>query len=250
MSLISESIINLIPHLSGIGSVNMQELAFEIQLTDDDIIRFPTRIVQHAQAVHVLKLNGERFVFLCRMSEKNWGAYNSEATRSSRSDGLSVKMISEERSGDVFLRVAGRWLGDGGATGPEESRLFEFIRSMEGASIDLLQTPVIAGNTIRFVIVAETEAFRRLLDGLMQANIRVKIDRLRSVRVESASPLNELTLQQMRVLRLAHAIGYYEIPRKGSTEDIAKALEMDKTTAGEHLRRAEKHVFDTILMQN
>lgn len=42
-------------------------------------------------------------------------------------------------------------------------------------------------------------------------------------------------------------MGYYEIPRRTSTQDLAKMLEMDKATVGEHLRRAEKNVFDKLI---
>jgi len=56
-----------------------------------------------------------------------------------------------------------------------------------------------------------------------------------------------MTLQQMRVLRLAHTLGYYEIPRKIGTAGLASILGMDKGTVGEHLRRAEKHAFDDLL---
>jgi len=42
-------------------------------------------------------------------------------------------------------------------------------------------------------------------------------------------------------------MGYYDVPKKARVEDIARLLGMDKGTVGEHLRRAEKHVFDHLL---
>jgi predicted DNA binding protein len=41
-------------------------------------------------------------------------------------------------------------------------------------------------------------------------------------------------------------LGYYEIPRRQKTEDLARILDMDTATIGEHIRRAEKHVFDEL----
>jgi predicted DNA binding protein len=51
----------------------------------------------------------------------------------------------------------------------------------------------------------------------------------------------------MRVLRLAYAEGYYDIPRTVSTELLARLLRMDKGTVGEHLRRAEKNLMDFLM---
>ena len=52
----------------------------------------------------------------------------------------------------------------------------------------------------------------------------------------------------MRILRLAYSEGYYNVPRKISTEELAKLLKMEKGNVGEHLRRAEKNIMDFLMM--
>jgi predicted DNA binding protein len=46
------------------------------------------------------------------------------------------------------------------------------------------------------------------------------------------------------VLRLAHGMGYYNDPWRIGTWELARILKMDKGTAGDRIRRAEKHVMD------
>jgi predicted DNA binding protein len=46
---------------------------------------------------------------------------------------------------------------------------------------------------------------------------------------------------------LAYVEGYYNVPRKISTEQLANLLGMEKGNVGEHLRRAEKNLMDFLM---
>jgi predicted DNA binding protein len=60
------------------------------------------------------------------------------------------------------------------------------------------------------------------------------------------SLLGELTKKQSNALMTAIAQGYYEIPKKLSTDDIAKSLDLPRTTYEEHLRKAESKVMKAV----
>lgn len=63
-----------------------------------------------------------------------------------------------------------------------------------------------------------------------------------------ANLLGPLTDRQQEVLKAAHAMGYYDIPRQTTSEELAEHLDLEKSTVLEHLRRAEhnlvNHIFD------
>lgn len=48
-----------------------------------------------------------------------------------------------------------------------------------------------------------------------------------------------LTAHQREAVEAALALGYYDIPRESSQEDIAAAIDCAPSTAAEHLRKAE-----------
>lgn len=60
------------------------------------------------------------------------------------------------------------------------------------------------------------------------------------------SLLGELTKKQTNALMPAIVSGYYDIPKKLSTDDIAKSLDLPRTTYEEHLGKAESKVMKAV----
>jgi predicted DNA binding protein len=60
------------------------------------------------------------------------------------------------------------------------------------------------------------------------------------------SPESEmgLTERQMKALKAAVELGYFDTPRRASIKDVAAALRVSPSTAVEHLRKAEKKVLE------
>lgn len=55
--------------------------------------------------------------------------------------------------------------------------------------------------------------------------------------------LDALTDRQLEVLETAYRMGFYEIPREASTDDVARELGLDDATVSEHLQRAERNLL-------
>lgn len=60
-------------------------------------------------------------------------------------------------------------------------------------------------------------------------------------------PVDALTDRQREVIRTAFEMGYYEVPREVSTEQVAAELDLDASTVAEHLQRAERNVLSRVL---
>ncbi|WP_370628387.1 helix-turn-helix domain-containing protein [Halorientalis salina] len=55
-----------------------------------------------------------------------------------------------------------------------------------------------------------------------------------------------LTDRQQEAVRAAIDHGYYEVPRSGSVEDVAAALDCAPSTASNHLRKAEARLAEAV----
>jgi predicted DNA binding protein len=74
-----------------------------------------------------------------------------------------------------------------------------------------------------------------------------KILGLSSVDTKAESLLSKLTIKQRQALLTAFALGYYDVPRRISSEELSRHLDADKSTIVEHLRKAERKLIDRII---
>ena len=62
-----------------------------------------------------------------------------------------------------------------------------------------------------------------------------------------AGPLDALTPRQRRVLETAFDMGYFEVPKEATTEELGTALDLDPSTVREHLQRAQRNLLTRVL---
>ena len=88
---------------------------------------------------------------------------------------------------------------------------------------------------------------RRFLSALEKASLKYRIVAATDARFTAASFLSVLTEGQRRTLVRAYEMGYYDVPRHLGSDALSRSLGVSKSTAVEHLRKAEKRLLDEIL---
>lgn len=61
------------------------------------------------------------------------------------------------------------------------------------------------------------------------------------------SLLSKLTPRQRQMLLTAYALGYYDVPRRISSDELSRHLGVDKSTIVEHLRKSERKLIASIV---
>jgi predicted DNA binding protein len=79
------------------------------------------------------------------------------------------------------------------------------------------------------------------------ADTEVSIDRVRAYEHGLSASASLLTDRQLEALRVATDLGYYQIPRSGSVDDVADELGCAASTASDHLRKAEARLVGAVV---
>lgn len=97
------------------------------------------------------------------------------------------------------------------------------------------------GGEMVFEVAGEQDALQSLVEGLPD-HLSVSVNRLGEYDAHRESQVTALTDRQQEVLEIARERGYYEIPRRTSVREIADELGCSKSTAANHLRKAESRL--------
>lgn len=222
----------------------MRALTFEVSLDESPESAFFVDALRHVEVLSILEMKADGYLLLCRASRDAVASFRASISRDT-ANRISVRVVGS-KGGLQTLLVSAKWLAGLADLNPKQKRELDFFRAMERVPIYELERPKLQGTKIRISVVAEEGVLKQLLGGLSRLGVPHRIVSLGRPEPRTYA-LASLTSRQMSVLRLAHAMGYYEIPRRTTTEALARYLDMDKGTVGEHLRRAEKHVFEQIL---
>ena len=105
---------------------------------------------------------------------------------------------------------------------------------------------LVHGNTALMTVIGDHEMLRAAIDELPES-LSVSIDQVGTYAPDRRDTLSSLTDRQLEVFRTAVEVGYYEIPRRATHEEIADRLECAPSTVDEHLRKAESTVLQSLV---
>ena len=91
---------------------------------------------------------------------------------------------------------------------------------------------------ITYRLFMSGEGIPNFLQSLHENGVTYKIGEIAKM-----SPTRALTPKQERVMKSALELGYYEYPKRISTEDLSKAVGVSTSTVSEILRRAERRII-------
>ncbi|PSP98284.1 bacterio-opsin activator [Halobacteriales archaeon QS_4_70_19] len=98
---------------------------------------------------------------------------------------------------------------------------------------------------VRVGLIGDDDTVQRAIESVPD-NIRLELEQLSEYSPESQELSALLTERQKEILDTAVDVGYYEVPRRATHEDIADTLDLSTTTVGEHLRKIEARMLSEI----
>lgn len=110
----------------------------------------------------------------------------------------------------------------------------------------VLDTPIEHGpDGLRVAMIGKEETVRQALENVPDG-VRIELEQLSDYDPELRELSSLLTDRQQEILNTAADLGYYEVPRRSTHQDIADELGLSTTTVGEHLRKIEARMLSEI----
>ncbi|QSW99972.1 helix-turn-helix domain-containing protein [Haloterrigena alkaliphila] len=102
--------------------------------------------------------------------------------------------------------------------------------------------------TNTFSIVGTDADIQNAVEGVPDG-VGVTIEAVGGETVAPTSAVGRLSRRQREAAEVALEIGYYEVPRRATTADVARELDCATATAAEHLQKAESKLIGALLEQ-
>jgi len=119
----------------------------------------------------------------------------------------------------------------------------------QGGLMPYLSTPFeLEDDKLRLTLLGNSSQVKRFLTYLSkQTLVKYRIASPTDAKFPPDSPIGRLTDKQRRVLISAYRLGYYDVPRRITSEDLARKLGLVKSTFSAHVRKAERRLLTEIL---
>lgn len=112
----------------------------------------------------------------------------------------------------------------------------------------VLKTPIdcLEDGGIRVTLVGDDQTIQQVVDSIPN-RLRLSLEKIGEYHPDSEQLFSVLTARQQELLEAAVEMGYYEVPRKATHEDIAREVGVSAGTVGEHLRKVEGKVLSSLV---
>jgi DNA-binding CsgD family transcriptional regulator len=113
----------------------------------------------------------------------------------------------------------------------------------------IVETPIKPADksgAIRVGVIGPDDVVQRAID-YVPDTVQLELERLSDYEAGSKELMGKLTERQREILTIAIEIGYYDVPRQATHQNIADVLGLSTTTVGEHLRKIEANLFSDII---
>jgi hypothetical protein len=150
---------------------------------------------------------------------------------------VEAQMLKKEKNGSYIVFMRG---------GPTLSTVLSSV----GVESGYLFPPLgIGDGKIKFSYLGNEKQIKDFLKRMELIGIHYRVALLADANFSPTSPINLLTEKQRLVLLEAHKLGYYDIPRRITSEKLGYRLGLANSTVVEHLRKAEQRLVAHILQQ-
>jgi DNA-binding CsgD family transcriptional regulator len=192
--------------------------------------------VEVVEALRCFKCDTQGLAIICRLRLKDRSITIQDLLLGK---GLltNIELLYKEKDGSLVVFIEGR------SCVPQLPKDIKPPKMLMTRPPDFLDV-----DRMKVEMIGKEDEIKKLLHYTNKwGNNSFKILGLTSIDTKGESLLSKLTPRQRQMLLTAYALGYYDVPRKISSDDLSRHLNVDKSTIVEHLRKAERKLMGGII---
>ncbi len=192
--------------------------------------------VEVLEAIRSFKCDIEGFAIICRIMLKD----KKMKIRDFIGNGVltNIETLYAEKDGSLVVYMEGNY---------SECAPFNSKPKEQGNVVSAGSPEFVGVNKMRVTLVGRGEDLQKQLKYVDKVQLPHKILSLTTLEPEGKSLLSRLSAKQRTALLTAYGLGYYDVPRRISSEEVAGHLNLGASTLVEHLRKAEKRILAGVL---
>jgi HTH DNA binding domain len=191
--------------------------------------------VEILEGLRCFKCDLESIVLICRIKLKD----KRMNVKDLIGKGLltNIETLYKEKDGSEVVFIEGRLRIPRQL--PKGARLPKLIVARPPDFLDV--------DRMKVEVLGRERDVKKILQNASRWSNTYKILGLTSIDKKEEPLLSKLSMKQRQALLTAFALGYYDVPRRISSDDLSRHLNVDKSTVVEHLRKAEKKLIGSII---
>lgn len=196
----------------------------------------PLKKIKSLELLYFLRQDEQEFAAISKIEFKDPTTKVEDLQKSKLM--VDAQVIEKQKNGAYILFTR---------TGsPNLSAVLNYI-GLDGGAGYLFPPLGIEDGKVKFSFIGSETQIKDFMEKLDAITIHYRVVLLTDANFSPISPLSQLTEKQQDVLLAAYKMGYYDIPRKVTTEELATKLGLVDSTVVEHLRKAEQRIFRHII---
>ena len=208
-----------------------------VEISQDEISKFSPSAellekIESLEIIYHLRFDKDGFAGICRIKVKD---SNLDLRRLVGVGGLvRLELLSDEKDEHIVYMET-------------RTRNMAWFRGPDIPEVYLCPPIEFKDRKLKLTFVGNLNEIKKLLARAEKVGQKFKILSMTDARFSPDSILHVLTEKQRKILSLAYTNGYYDVPRKIDSEELAQMLKIVKSTLVEHLRKAEKRLITDIM---
>ena len=203
--------------------------------------------IKWMEVLHFLELDKEVAVIV-RVEFKEPGTRMEDLVREEGREVSHLELLQREKNGacTYFMRMKTQQ-GSGRNHGKAVVKT-GVLRTGAQRTGGYLSTPYeIREGKARATYLGDKRQLKHFLQSVDKLGVPYRVVSIEDARFPWKTPLDRLTAKQRRILVLAYRLGYYDIPKKVSVEQLAKTAHLAASTLDVGLRRGERRLLTAVL---